>query len=74
MRILRSAPPPSRRAPAGAELTGLAVRLHFDRKREPAGAADARAIGELGPPQAPARREQRQGLEQIGLAGAILAA
>ena len=33
----------------------------------------ARHLGEIGPAQAAARREQRQRLEQVGLAGAVLA-
>ncbi len=62
------------RGPTAAELARLAALLHFDRNGEAAGAAHARAFGKLRPSQAPARGEQRQGLEEIGLAGAVLAA
>ena len=52
----------------------FAVLLHLDRKPKPAGAANPRAFGELGAPEAAPWREQRQRLEEIGLAGAVLAA
>ena len=53
---------------------GLAVLLDLDRQREAAGAADPRAFGELRPAQAAPGSEQRQRFEEIGLAGAVLAA
>ena len=59
---------------ADAELMDRAFVLDLDRDRESAAAADPRAGGEFGAAQAAAGREQRQGLEQIGLAGAVLAA
>ena len=40
---------------------------------KPPRAAFARHFGQFGAAQAPARREQRQGFEQIGLAGAVVA-
>ena len=52
----------------------LALLLDFDRERKAASAARACAFGELRPAQAPPRREQRERLEEIGLAGAVLAA
>ena len=73
MRFFRS-PPASAGVQAAAELARLAALLDLDRNREAAGAADARAFGKLRPSQAPAGGEQRQGLEEIGLAGAVLAA
>ena len=62
------------RLEADAELMDRAVVLDLDRDREAAGAADPRAGRKLGAAQAAAGREQRQRLEQIGLAGAVLAA
>ena len=62
------------RFPAGAQLMSLAVLLDFDRQREAAGAADPRAFRELRPASAASRGEQRQRFEEIGLAGAVLAA
>ena len=75
MRFLRSAPPPlSPGAPGRAELAALAVLLDLDRQREAARAVAPRAIRKLGPAKAATRREQGQRLEEIGLAGAVLAA
>ena len=48
--------------------------FHLHGKREPAGAAGAGALRKLRAAQAAAGREQRQRLEEIGLAGAVLAA
>ena len=66
--------PSALRSKPDAELMDCAFVLDLDRDRESAGAADPRAGRELGAAQAAAGREQRQGLEQIGLAGAVLAA
>jgi len=56
-----------------AELRRRCIRLEFDRDREAARAVTTRAIGEFGAAQAPAGREQRQRLEDIGLPRAIVA-
>ena len=74
MRFSRSGAPRVARVETDAELAGAPLVLDLDRDREAARPADARASGELGAAQAAARREQRQRLEQIGLAGAVLAA
>ena len=62
------------RLEADAELMDRAFVLDLDRDRKAAASADPRAGCELGAAQAAAGGEQRQGLEQIGLAGAVLAA
>ncbi len=59
---------------AGAELMLGAVAFDQNRDGETARAALACAFGEFGAPQAATGREQRQRLDQIGLAGAVFAA
>ncbi len=56
-----------------AELRDGAIGDELDRDRETAGALPPRAIGQLRPAQPAPGREQRQRLENIGLAGPILA-
>ena len=52
----------------------LAVQFDLDRQGKAAGAAGPGALGKLRPAQATAGRQQRQRFEEIGLAGAVLAA
>jgi class 3 adenylate cyclase/tetratricopeptide (TPR) repeat protein len=60
------------RVEADAKLDAMASCLDLDRDGEAAAAADPRALGELGPPEAATGREQRQRLKDVGLAGAVL--
>ena len=62
-----------RRFEAGAEAMLAESRVDEDRGRERARSRASRHLGEIGPPQTAARPEQRQRLEQVGLAGAVLA-
>jgi hypothetical protein len=56
-----------------AELGEAVGALQLDRDGEAAAPACPRHIGEIGAAQSAALREQRQGLDEIGLAGAIVA-
>ncbi len=58
---------------AGADADVADGPLHGGRDGEAAGSAVAGHVGEGGPAQAPSRSEQRQGFQQIGLAGAVVA-
>jgi len=57
----------------GAEPVLGAVPIEGDRDGEAARSPGPRHGGEVRPPQAPARHEQGDGFEQVGLAGAVLA-
>ncbi len=53
---------------------GFGLLLDLDRESKSARAAAPRAFRKLRPAQAASRSKQRQRLEEIGLAGAVLAA